>query len=301
MWITDFNSIGSTALKVGSIKVNTINLARIAYENDKDSYLDKLEEEVMLCLDTLNIIRNIIKRNVEKGLLPNYAHQMIDMSKQYNTIGIIGIYEVLQKYGLTYRDKFGYTFYTQDGLDFAKSILKKINDIKDAYSKDKDYMINIEQVPAERAAAVLMEKDRMFFPDERYELPLYGNQWIPLGIKTTIQEKVRLSAELDKACNGGSIAHINCEAPFNNFDEMWNMLNYICNAGVQYFAFNQKISACKHNHGFHGDICPECGEPVDTTYQRIVGFLTPEKSYSKERKAEFKMRTWFDLQSMGEM
>lgn len=71
-----------------------------------------------------------------------------------------------------------------------------------------------------------MQKDMMFFPDEKYELPLYGNQWIPLGVKTTLQEKVRLSAALDKACNGGSIAHINIDKPFNNFDTAWKMLNY---------------------------------------------------------------------------
>jgi anaerobic ribonucleoside-triphosphate reductase len=31
-----FNSIGGTALKVGSVKVSTVNLARIALENPKD-------------------------------------------------------------------------------------------------------------------------------------------------------------------------------------------------------------------------------------------------------------------------
>ena len=31
--------------------------------------------------------------------------------------------------------------------------------------------------------------------------------------KTTLQEKIRLSARLDKACNGGSIAHYNLDAP----------------------------------------------------------------------------------------
>ena len=38
----DFNSIGGTALEVGSVKVNTINLVRLSYENDKDHYLDAL-------------------------------------------------------------------------------------------------------------------------------------------------------------------------------------------------------------------------------------------------------------------
>ena len=121
------------------------------------------------------------------------------------------------------------------------------------------------------------------------------------GVKTTIQEKVKLSAMLDKACNGGSIAHINIDAPFNDFDTAWNLLNYIADAGVVYFAFNLRISACKNNHGFYGDICPYCGEPVETTYQRIVGFLTPEKTYSKERKAEFRMRDWFDLNGYQEI
>lgn len=49
------------------------------------------------------------------------------------------------------------------------------------------------------------------------------------------------------------------------------MLNYIADQGVTYFAFNLRISACKNNHGFYGDTCPECGEPKVTTYQRIVG------------------------------
>ena len=223
------------------------------------------------------------------------------MKSQYNTIGIIGIYETLQKYGFTTKDELGYTYYTEDGIEFAKAILQTIHDAKDEFSRDKDYMINIEQIPGERAACILMEKDKQFFPDEQYELPLYGNQWIPLGVKTTIQEKIRLSAILDEACSGGSIAHINIDAPFTNFDTAWNMLNYVADAGVTYFAFNLRISACKHNHGFYGDVCPVCGEPKVTSYQRIVGFLTPERTYSKERKAEFRMRDWFDLNVMGEM
>ena len=39
-----FNSIGGTALEVGSVKVNTINLARLSYENpDIKSYLKALK------------------------------------------------------------------------------------------------------------------------------------------------------------------------------------------------------------------------------------------------------------------
>lgn len=294
-----FNSIGGTALEVGSVKVNTINLARIAYENKKDDYIKALKDLVRLDIKTLDVIRHIIERNVDKGLLPNYTHELINMNSQYSTIGIIGIYECLQKYGMTYKDKLGYTYYTEDGIEFAKKIFDTIYEVIGEF--DFDYQFNIEQVPAERAASILMEKDRFFFPNETYELPLYGNQWIPLGIKTSIDEKIKLSAELDKACSGGSIAHINIDSPFNNFDTAWDMLNKVADAGVVYFAFCTRISACENNHGFYGETCPICGKPKTTTYQRIVGFLTAEKTYSKERKSEFQMRDWFDLNSMGEM
>ena len=44
------NSIGGTALSIGSARVSTINLMRIAYETgcDKDKYLKLLEERVIL-------------------------------------------------------------------------------------------------------------------------------------------------------------------------------------------------------------------------------------------------------------
>jgi ribonucleoside-triphosphate reductase len=297
-----FNSIGGTALEVGSIKVNTINLARISYEvKSIDEYLEVLKDKILLNIRMLDVIRGIISRNIEKGLLPNYTKGIINLKSQYNTIGIIGIYETLQKFGFTRKDEFGNTYYTNDGIEFAKTILETITNVKNEFVEEKDYSINIEEIPAERAAAVLMEKDKFFYPNEIYELPLYGNQWIPLGIKTTLQEKIRLSAILDKACSGGSIAHINIESPFNNFETAWNMLNYIADAGVTYFAFCTRISACKHNHGFYGDICPHCGNPKVTTYQRIVGFLTPEITYSKERKNEFKLRDWMEIDRMSEI
>jgi ribonucleoside-triphosphate reductase len=138
-----------------------------------------------------------------------------------------------------------------------------------------------------------MRKDLFFFPEDTVtDLPLYGNQFIPLGIKTTLQERIRIASLFDGFCNGGSILHVNIEAPFNSFEQAWDMLNYIADKGVTYFAFNTKIQACKNNHGFFGKICPECGQPVETEYSRIVGFYTPVKTYSKERKAEFKLRRW---------
>ena len=139
----------------------------------------------------------------------------------------------------------------------------------------------------------MQKADEMLYPDKVVkDLPLYGNQFIPLGIKTTLQERVKIAAAFDSYCNGGSILHANIEAPFNNFEQAWDMVHYIADQGVTYFAFNTKIQACAKNHAFYGDVCPICGGPVETEYTRIVGFYTPVRTYSKERKAEYKLRRW---------
>lgn len=84
------NSIGGTALSIGSVKVNTINLMRIAYETDfsEKKYLNLLRKRTELCCKSLDVIRHIISRNVEKGLLPNYCDGGIEMNKQYCTCGM---------------------------------------------------------------------------------------------------------------------------------------------------------------------------------------------------------------------
>lgn len=292
-----FNSIGGTALKVGSVKVGTVNLARLALENKTEKeYLVALKELVELDLKCLDRVRYIIKRNVDKKLLKNFSYGIVDFEHLYNTIGFIGIYETMKTFGYTRVDEFGNTYYTEEAEKFGKKIFDVIHNVKDTFALDKDYTINCEQIPGETAAAKLMKKDMFFYPDTAVnDLPLYGNQFIPLGIKTTLQERIRIAAMFDGFCNGGSILHVNIESPFTSFEQAWDMLNYITDQGVTYFAFNTKIQACKHNHAFFGTICPECGEPVDTEYTRIVGFYTPVKTYSKERKAEYDMREWENI------
>lgn len=292
-----FNSIGSTALKVGSIKVSTVNLARLALENrTEDGYLKALADLVELDLKILDRQRYVIRRNVEKGLLPNFTHGLVDFEHCYSTIGFIGVYETLKTFGYITVDGFGNTFYTAKADDFGRRIFETIHAVKDKFVADKDYKVNTEQIPGESAAVKLMKKDMIFFPETAVtDLPLYGNQFIPLGIKTTMKERIRIASLFDGYCNGGSICHINHEAPIRNFDQAWKLLNYIKDTGLTYFAFNTKIQACKHNHAFFGKICPVCGEPVATEYTRIVGFYTPVRTYSKERKAEYGMRRWEDV------
>lgn len=122
----------------------------------------------------------------------------------------------------------------------------------------------------------------------------YSNQWIPLMEKTTLKEKIHLGAELDNRCSGGQISHVNIQSRFPNFESAWDLTNKIANEGVIYFAYNMKINVCEDGHAFVGTHC-KCGKTAVDQFSRVVGFLTPKSSYSKERKREFNKRQWFNI------
>lgn len=270
-----FNSIGGTALKVGSVKVSTINLARIAYEanNDEKKYLKILKKRLILDMKLLHVIRHIIQRNVDKGLLPNFVDGIIDFEHLYNTIGINGIYETMKTFGYTKCDKdFETVSYKKEAFDFGEKIFKTIHNTIDEFVNGKEYKVNCEQVPGETAAVKFLEADKILFPEIVVkDLPLYGNQWIPLGIHSSLKDRIKICSQFDQYCNGGSICHINLDAPFSTEEQAWDMLNYVTGEGVTYFAFNGKMSSDDNGHLFYGNICPECGSEKTAEYTRTVG------------------------------
>lgn len=148
--VTDlyFNSIGGTALKVGSVKVSTLNIARLAYQsNSEQEFLVKLRDLTELNLKILDVQRSIIKRNVEKGLLPSFSSGLVDFEHLYSTVGVNGIYEAIKTFGYTTTDEFGNTFYKDEAYALGRRIFNVIRTCIDNFSLDKDYKFNIEQVP----------------------------------------------------------------------------------------------------------------------------------------------------------
>lgn len=162
------NSIGGTALSVGSCRVSTINLMRIAYETkfNKKKYIELLKERVLLDCKALTSMRHILKRNIEKGLLPNYQEGAVELDKQYCTIGILGMYEVINSFGFVKEDEFGNKSYTDEGLEFASEILDTINEVKDNF--ECDFSFNVESIPAENAAGVICAADNLLYEQDKW-------------------------------------------------------------------------------------------------------------------------------------
>lgn len=288
------NSIGGSALSIGSCRVSTINLMRIAYESkfSRKKYLELLRDRVTLDCQALYAMRHILQRNIEKGLLPNYQEGAVELDKQYSTIGVLGLFEVMDSFGLINTDELGYKSYTDEAMQFAQDIFAVINDVKDNFTDE--FTFNVESIPGENCAGVICKADNLLFGQNKYFI--YSNQWIPLMEKCTIEEKCKVSSVLDALCSGGAIAHINIENRFPTEQSAWDMLNYLAEHKVIYSAFTTKINVCKHKHAFIGSkTCPRCGEPVSDQFLRVVGFYTPLTTWQSIRKKEGSMRQWYNV------
>lgn len=287
------SSIGGSLVEIGSIKVSTINLMRIALESkgDKHKFIKILTERTKLNMLVLDRIRHIIKRNISKGLLPNYVYNVINLEKQTTTNGLTAMYEAIKQMNMIQEDEFGNVSYTDDGIAFACEIMDTVNKLQDEVNYD--YNVSLEIIPAESANVKLCKKDNILYDLD--ETNIYSNQWTSLMAKCSLEQRIKLSSILDKKAGGGQILHVSLDGAKLTEETSWDILNHMANSGVIYFAFNPKLSLCESQHTFFGDTCPICGKEKCDEATRLVGYLVPTSRYSRERKDEFYSREWYKL------
>lgn len=290
------SSIGGSLTEIGSVKVSTINLMRIALESggSKAKFIQKLTDRVKLNMIALDRVRYIIQRNTEKKLLPNYSYGVMKLDHQTTTNGLTAMFEAIRELGMVKVDQFGNLTYTEEGLEFAKKIMDTVNELQEEAIKEYGYNISLEIIPAESANVKLCRKDNILY--DRNQDFIYSNQWISLMAKCSIQDRVNLSSQLDKKAGGGQILHVSLDGAQLTEETSWDMLNHIAKSGVIYFAFNPKLSICEHSHTFFGKTCPICGKEKADEVTRIVGYLVPTSTYSKDRYKEYQNRQWYEVE-----
>jgi ribonucleoside-triphosphate reductase len=291
-----FNSIGGSSISIGSIKVNTINLVRIALEakGNFELYKDILKERVLLSQKYLYVQREVIKKNIKKGLLPLYKHGLMDLKRQFSTIGITGVFESIKLMGGIGENASG-VYYTDEGLNMAKEILTLINELNKNTLQQYGYTANIEQIPSESCAVKICKKDKLLYGEDLVNTYIYGNQWIPLNQPCSVMERVKVSSVLDSACGGGVMLHINLDEPFKDPEQAWIMASKLAEMGIIYYSFIHQVNVCTIDHSFYEDKCPICGGEIFDHYIKIVGYLVKTSSYKKERVQEMKERVFYNL------
>lgn len=280
------NSFGAGGISIGSHRVVTLNLPRIAYEaEDNTDFLKRLEYNVKAAQDILAIHRQVIVDIINGGKLPLYTHQFMDINRQFSTIGFIGIYEACEIQGLNILD--------ERGSNFAIKILDKINELNEQRTKLDGHIRNLEQIPGESAAIMFAKKDRLLFSNHNYKL--YGNQYIPLSKNVDMEDRIRIQGLMDVRTQGGSICHINCTDSLDA-NQMKSIIINAAKRGCVYFAVNMAQCRCKScGKLFIGkfDKSP-CHDADVDRYMRVVGFLVKIDNWIPERREEYKIRQFYD-------
>lgn len=290
------NSLGSGSTKIGSLGVCSQNLPRLAAmsKGNIESFKNMLKENIIMSQRINGVKRGIIKNAIDKNMIPVYNLGYVLLNSQFQTTGVVGIYEALQI--------LGYDIKTPEGEALAEDILKFINEVTDACSDEQKVPCNVEQIPAENVAVKLAKKDRLLGYNDKYDI--YSNQYVPLKDNDCdMFTRIRLVAHLDKYMSGGSILHININEGDVPTDTLVEMAKTMYKQGVVYFAFNKILAECTDcGHVFTTDketfdanevTCPKCQSKNTECALRIVGFIRKFSSWSSERQAEGKQRKFY--------
>ena len=281
------DSFGNGGVQLGSDRVVTINLPRIAIE----SVIKKIDVKKLLSYHFDKVVkilishRLLIKDRIDKGFLKFFKPlHWLDLDKMfYSTVGLVGFYEFSQI--------LGYDLLTEKGRKFLADILKFLNDKLMENATKYGVPLNMEQVPAESSAITLAKKDNVLY---NTGYVMYANQFIPLWVEIPLTERIKIDGEFDEYFGGGVISHLNVGSVLTK-EQMTKVIQFAIQSGLKHFAINPKFSICKNNHVFIGDKCPTCGEEVIDYITRIVGYFVPVSQWVNERKNwEFSLRKWVD-------
>lgn len=274
-----FNSFGSGSTKIGSLGVVTANFPRLAMQSggDESVFIDKLKDAFFTAAKINNAKRKIVQRRIDLGAAPLYTHGYMDITKQYSTFGVTGLYEAVSILG---KD-----ILNEDGQDLVMRTLEQINLWIDEAQELYQAPHNCEQVPAESSSVKLAKKDKVLGYD--CGVSFYSNQFIPLIAKANMLDRIRLQGKFDGLFSGGAICHVNVGERIEDTKNIEDLIIYAAKSGVVYWAVNYLLRICDDNHTWVGsDRCPTCGKEWSEEITRVVGFFTNVKNWNKVRREE---------------
>ena len=289
----------------GSIGVVTINLPRIGYlAKTEEEFFSLLEERLLLAKKSLEIKRKVLENFTEGGLYPYtkfYLKSIYERFQQYwknhfSTIGIIGMNEAM----LNFMDE---NLGTAKAQAFALKIMDYLRKRLLEFQEETQNNYNLEATPAEGTSYRLALLDKKQFPNIICancdgDSPFYTNSsQLPVNFSDDIFEVLDLQDELQTKYTGGTVLHIFGGERVEYGQSIKALIKTVCEGyRLPYFTFSPTFSICPIHGYLDGEqpICPVCQKKTEV-FSRIVGYLRPVSQWNEGKKAEFKLRTNFDL------
>lgn len=274
------DSFGNGGLNIGSHRVVTLNLPRIAMlaKGNELDFFYRLEAKLNEARDLLLVHREeILQRRIKTGFLKFFDPlKWFKLDMLFSTFGIIGVYEACHYMGLPME--------TEEGQKFAESLLKHVEQYAQKASEETGYSFNVEEIPGESTAPTLAKKDAILYDNK---IPLYSNQYLPLTADVDAITRIKLTGRFMRYLSGGGILHYNVQDKITDPAIMRKLIELAVKEGVEHFAINYGFGVCVNGHTSPvgtGKVCPLCGGNITDWFTRVIGYFTKISSWNEVRK-----------------
>lgn len=305
---------GLTGVMTGSCNVITLNINRIIQDCCKRYYGDNykaesiLFDEVLFYSNMMEYLTTILERvyayhiTYKKMLYEMEDRKMfsssnsgyIYLSKLFSTIGVIGYCEAAEFLGLEVSNNPKYRIFLQSVFN----CIRENNTNYSIHNTKYPILFNSEAIPGENLAVKFYNKDAkdgyVVPKDQNLYSSYFFKQW---DNSISILDKMKLHGRNTSAfMDGGSACHLNLNEHLSK-DQYLRLIDIAISEGTNYFTFNIPMSECKScGNTVHSPIveCPKCKSTNIDYWTRVIGFLRPLSTYSKERYIESLKRIYTD-------
>ncbi len=279
-------TLGAGGVSTGSKSVLTINLNRcIQYAAQKRIMFHFFLEEIVDLVHKVQLAYNEnLKYMQERGMLPLFDANYINLKRQYLTIGINGIVEAAEFLGIEINDNPKYEEFVQEVLSTIERYNKKY--------RSKDVMFNCEMIPAENVGvkhAQWDKRDGYMVKRDCYNSYFY----VVEDEKLNVIDKFRLHGrKYIEHLTGGSALHLNLNEHLSK-EQYKQLLRVATQEGCNYFTFNIPNTVCNdcgHIDKHNLKECPVCKSKNLDYLTRIIGYLKRVSNFSQPRQKEASRR-----------
>jgi len=274
----------------GSVGVVTINMPRIGFlSKDETDFFERLDRAMYIAMQSLEIKRKFVSRNIETGLLEYTKRYLGNLDHHFSTIGLIGMNEACLNF-------LGENIATEQGKNFAIKVLKFMRDRLIEYQKITGNLYNLEATPAEGTSYRFALLDKKKYPAIKTageRVPFYTNSThLPVNFTDDIFAALKHQEDLQRLYTGGTVFHAFLgEAPNNGIETAALVKKIVSMFAIPYVTITPTFSLCP-NHGYiSGEHfkCPTCSSNCEV-YSRVVGYLRPVQNWNDGKQEEFRLR-----------
>lgn len=245
----------------GSTGVVTLDLPVYGYLSGGDEAILKwyIQKYTKVAFTALVAKRKFIEQRMKDGWYPTVNRFIDDFSHFFNTIGVIGLHEMLLNMGKPGID-------TEEGSLFAQKVLDYINELigefqvenKDFYGTNRGLIANLELVPGEGCCHRLAIHNKKVYPDiitQGSDKGVYYTRgcWLPANKDYSLVFAANNQDALQEKFSGGANFQYYLNEPIHDWKATRSIVRKLVeNTSLPFISLSPTIS-----------VCPICGRLQD--------------------------------------